>query len=278
MSTQPSILTRILEYKKNEITSRKILAPFDMLKMRVDEAPPVRNFAQALRKEGATALIAEIKKASPSRGVLLENFNHMRLAETYITNGAAALSVLTDVNFFQGNLSYIEEIRVAQAQAIRTYFATVEPVPLLRKDFLIDSYQVYEARASGADAVLLIVAALDDETLYELLETTHMLEMHALVEVHTEDEMRRALDAGARIIGVNNRDLHTFSISLETTEHLATMLPSGPERPVLVSESGIHTPQDVVRLRRSSVDAILVGEALVTAPDIANRVRELVGA
>lgn len=268
MNQETTILTRIIEHKRIEIANRQTVAPLDVVKARAANALPVRDFASALRKENATALIAEVKKASPSRGVLLEDFNHLHLAQTYIANGASALSVLTDVEFFQGSLTYLEEIRVLQ---MRDHIS----VPLLRKDFIIDAYQVYEARASGADALLLIVAALDDSMLHSLLELVHTLGMHALVEVHTADEMLRALDAGAKIVGVNNRDLHTFTTTLETTEQLATHLPDGAHRPVLVSESGIHHAEDVVRLRRSGVDAILVGEALVKAPNIADKVREL---
>jgi indole-3-glycerol phosphate synthase len=272
---KPSILTQILDHKRHEIARRKTLVSLDLMKMRIDNALPVRDFAAALRKDNAIALIAEVKKASPSRGILLHDFNHMTLAETYITNGAAALSVLTDVHFFQGSLTYLEEIRLAQAKLGQTSLATDVPVPLLRKDFLVDPYQIYEARASCADAVLLIVAVLDETLLQEMLETTHMLGMYALVEVHTEQEMQRAIDVGARIIGVNNRNLHTFTTSLETTEKLAQMLPSGSQRPLLVSESGIHSAEDVVRLRLCGVNAVLVGEALVTASDSASRVREL---
>lgn len=260
-----TVLSQILAHKRTEVECQKIKAPLDKLLPRVETAPPPRDFAAALLKPGKTALIAEVKKASPSRGVLLENFDHLALARTYIANGAAALSVLTDVRFFQGSLKYLEGIRRSSATT----------TPLLRKDFLIDPYQVYEARMYGADAVLLIVAALDDPMLRELLALTHSLDMHALVEVHTETELERAMAAEARIIGVNNRDLHSFTTTLETTERLAALLPSGEDRPILVSESGIFTPAHVTRLRNCGADAILVGEALVTAPDIGARVREL---
>lgn len=270
MEQKHSLLDRILAHKHDEVASSKTQVSLDALRERVDQAPPVRSFAAALRQEGRTALIAEVKKASPSRGVLLEHFDPVHLAQIYMANGAAALSVLTDETFFQGHLAFLEAIRAAQSEA--------QAVPLLRKDFLVDPYQVYEARAHGADAVLLIAAALDDATLSTLLETTHALGMHALVEVHTEAEMHRVSGAGAQIIGVNNRDLHTFTTSLETTERLAALCPTGAGRPVLVSESGIFTPDDVVRLRGCGVDAILVGEALVTAPNIGARVRELAGA
>jgi indole-3-glycerol phosphate synthase len=268
MIGQSSVLTRILDHKRTEVERQQSKIPLAALQQRAAAAPPARDFADALRRTGSVALIAEVKKASPSRGVLLENFDHLQLAQTYMDNGAAALSVLTDVRFFQGSLKFLQGIRQMQAN----------PVPLLRKDFLLAPYQVYEARAYGADAVLLIVAALPDEALHSLLALAHHLGMAALVEVHTAEELQRALAAGARIIGVNNRDLHTFETSLHTTEALAGMLPAGAGRPLLVSESGIHTAADVARLQACGVDAVLVGEALVTAEDIAAQVRQLSGA
>lgn len=267
MSENESVLTRIVQHKRQEIGRQQAALPADALQQRATEAPPVRDFAAALRGGGSVALIAEVKKASPSRGVLLEHFDHLELAQTYREHGAAALSVLTDAHFFQGSLSYLHEIRTRPEGA----------PPLLRKDFLLDPYQLYEARAAGADAVLLIVAALDDAMLRSLLDLAHTLGMAALVEVHTADELGRALAAGARIVGVNNRDLHTFTTTLETTERLAAQLPGGSARPLLVSESGIFRAADVARLRDCGVDAVLVGEALVTAPDIGARVRELAG-
>jgi len=265
MSDHESVLTRILYHKRQEIVRQQAVISSDILQQRATEAPPARDFAAALRGGGSVALIAEVKKASPSRGVLLEHFDHRELAHTYGENGAAALSVLTDAHFFQGSLGYLHDIRTQPEGA----------PPLLRKDFLLDPYQLYEARAAGADAVLLIVAALDDAMLRGLLDLAHTLGMAALVEVHTADELERALAAGARIVGVNNRDLHTFTTTLETTERLAARLPGGSSRPLLVSESGIFRAADVARLRDCGVDAVLVGEALVTAPDIGARVREL---
>lgn len=264
MTTEPSVLQRILDHKRLEIHRQRIKIPLAQLERRVAAAPSVRSFTTALRQPGV-ALIAEVKKASPSRGVLLDPFDHLELAKIYMDNGAAALSVLTDIRFFQGSLKYLQGIRTQSDQA----------VPLLRKDFIIDPYQVYEARAYGADALLLIVAALDDTLLGQLLTLTHVLGMEALVEVHTSDELERALAVGAQVIGVNNRDLHTFTTTLTTTEQLAMQLPRGPERPVLISESGIFTAADVTRLRGCGVDAVLVGEALVTAPNIGVQVRQL---
>jgi indole-3-glycerol phosphate synthase len=270
MHTQATtFLTRILDHKRREVEQRKASIPQRILEQRLADAPPVRDLALALRQPGRAALIAEVKKASPSRGVLIERFVPLELAGTYAANGASAISVLTDSHFFQGELSYLSHIRAALAA-----------IPLLRKDFLIDPYQIYEARAAGADALLLIVAALDDARLAELLRRTGTLGMRALVEVHDEHELDRALAAGAQIIGVNNRNLHTFETSLATTERLAERLAAHTppaDRPVLVSESGIHSAAHVAQVRAWGADAILVGEALVTAPDIGARARELSG-
>lgn len=264
-----TFLTRILDHKRSEVARQQAKIPLAALEAQAAAAPPVRDFAAALRQPERVTLIAEVKKASPSKGVLIENFDPLALAQTYAQAGAAAISVLTDVRFFQGSLKYLEGIRQAQA-------AGGQAVPLLRKDFLIDPYQVYEARAYGADALLLIVAALDDPSLAALLALTHELGMQALVEVHSEAELERALAGGARLVGVNNRDLHSFATTLETTERLAARLPA-QGRPVLVSESGIASAADVARVAGYGADAILVGEALVTAPDTAARVRELSG-
>ena len=261
---EATFLTRILAHKRDEVAQRRATVPLATLEERASQALPARPFAAALRRAPATALIAEVKKASPSRGVLLDPFDHLALASTYAAAGAAALSVLTDEHFFQGSLEYLAAIR---------QLPTAPPV--LRKDFIIDPYQVYEARAHGADALLLIVGALDDAALTELLALTYRLGMEALVEVHSEAELARALAAGAPVVGVNNRDLHSFTITLETTARLARLLPSGPARPVLVSESGIFTPEHVAQVRAYGADAVLVGEALVTAPDIGARARAL---
>lgn len=261
---EETILTRILAHKAEEVARQRAKVPMAALAERAARAPAPRDFAAALRRPPATALIAEVKKASPSRGVLIDPFDHLALAATYSAAGAAALSVLTDVRFFQGSLKYLEAIRQLP-----------EAPPLLRKDFIIDPYQVYEARAYGADALLLIVGAIEDAALAELRDLAAGLGMAALVEVHTEAELERALAAGATLVGVNNRDLHSFQTSLATTERLARLLPSGPGRPVLVSESGIFTPEHVALVRSYGADAVLVGEALVTAPDIGARARAL---
>jgi indole-3-glycerol phosphate synthase len=280
-----SFLDHIMEHKRTEVGRQKLKIPLAQLEAQIADAAPPRDFAAALRRD-SIALIAEIKKASPSRGVLIEHFDPLALARIYAENGAAAISVLTDVRFFQGSLKYLEGIRTLEGRGWRTgdgpptSFPIPHPasrIPLLRKDFIFDPYQIYEARAYGADALLLIVAALDDAALAGLLALTRDLGMQALVEVHDEAELDRALAAGAAIVGVNNRDLRTFTTTLETTARVAARLPAGA-RPVLVSESGIATPADVARVRDWGADAVLVGEGLVTAPDIAARVRELAGA
>jgi indole-3-glycerol phosphate synthase len=262
-----TFLTKILSHKAEEVSRQAAKVPLAALEARIARAPPPRDFAAALRRPGATALIAEVKKASPSRGVLLESFDHLAIARAYIGGGAAAISVLTDLRFFQGSLKYLEAIRQLPGAP-----------PLLRKDFIIDPYQVYEARAYGADALLLIVAALDDVQLAGLLALTADLGMQALVEVHDEAELERAIAVGAPVVGVNNRDLHSFQISLDTTARLARLLPAGAGRPALVSESGIFTPAHVAQVRALGADAVLVGESLVTAPDILAQVRALVAA
>ncbi|MCS6889600.1 MAG: indole-3-glycerol phosphate synthase TrpC [Chloroflexus sp.] len=266
--SEPTILEQILAHKRIEVRRQQAKIPLAALRDKIQRAPAVRDFAAALRRPPATALIAEVKKASPSRGVLLANFDHLALARAYVANGAAAISVLTDQRFFQGSLTYLAGIRaLPEVQAAGT--------PLLRKDFIIEPYQVYEARAYGADAILLIVAALDDGALSELFALTYELGMHALIEVHTVAELERALRLNPPIIGVNNRDLHRFVTDRATTKAIADHLPAGPQRPLLVSESGIFTPEHVAEVRGYGANAILVGEALVTAPDIGAQVRAL---
>jgi len=279
VSNASTFLTNILDHKRIEVERQALKVPLAQLQANIATALPPRAFDAALRRPGHVALIAEVKKASPSKGVLVENFDPLALARTYAENGAAAISVLTDVRFFQGSLKYLQGIRGMGdgGWGMEVGSASPTPIPLLRKDFILDPYQVYEARAYGADALLLIVAALGDATLAELLALTRMLGMQALVEVHDEAELDRALALGATLVGVNNRDLHTFVTSLETTRRLAARLPAD-NRPLLISESGIATAADVELVRSWGVDAVLVGEALVTAPDVAGRVRELVGA
>ncbi len=262
-----TILERILAHKAEELARQQAIVSQAMLAARAARLPPPRDFAAALRRPPATALIAEVKQASPSRGVLRHPFDHLAIAATYRDAGAAAISVLTDEHFFQGSLALLEAIRELPAIP-----------PLLRKDFIIDPYQVYEARAYGADALLLIVAALDDERLASLLSLSTSLGMATLVEVHNQAELQRALAVGATLVGVNNRDLHSFQVSLATTAELARHLPDGARHPILVSESGIFTPADVAYVRACGADAVLVGEALITAADIAAATRMLVNA
>ncbi len=254
-----TVLDNILAHKVEEIAARKASASAATVIAAAREAPPPRDMLAAVRRE-TVALIAEIKRASPSRGILLADFDPVALATIYAANGAAAISVLTDERFFGGDLAHLTAVRAAVS------------VPVLRKDFVLDPYQVYEARAAGADAVLLIVAALDDARLADLHALVTELGMAALVEVNEETELARALALGAPLIGVNNRDLRTFTVDLATTERLAGLLPEGV---TLVAESGIFTVDDVWRMGAAGAHAVLVGEALVTASDVGERVREL---
>ena len=258
-----TILDRIVADKREELAATQRRVPFADLKARLPQAPPPRPFAEALRGD-SLRLIAEVKKASPSRGLLREDFDPLALARSYAEAGAAAVSVLTDERHFQGSLDHLASIRAALPQG----------PPLLRKDFLFDPYQLYEARAHGADAVLLIAAVLNSALLAQLIGLAKALHMDALVEVYDELALERALMAGARLIGVNNRDLRTFAVDLATTERLRPLIP--PEKTV-VAESGVHTRADVQRLAALGVHAVLIGEALVTAPDPGAKIRELMG-
>ncbi|MFQ5343084.1 MAG: indole-3-glycerol phosphate synthase TrpC [Anaerolineae bacterium] len=254
------ILDTIVAHKREELKALKARRPLSELRADAGSTPPARDLAAALAAPGVR-LIAEIKRASPSKGVFRADLDPVALAETYVNNGAGAISVLTDEHFFQGHLDDLRRVK-------RAYPA----VPVLRKDFVIDPHQVYEARAAGADAVLLIVAVLADDLLADLLSLTHKLGMEALVEVHNEGELNRALKTEPRVIGINNRDLRDFTVDLRTTERLRQLIPGGT---IVVAESGIHTAADVQRLARAGVDAILVGEALVTAEDAAAKAQEL---
>jgi indole-3-glycerol phosphate synthase len=261
----PDILQRILRRKAEEVAERAGRLPLPELMARVGEAPPPRDFGGALRARLATgrpAVIAEVKKASPSRGVLRADFRPAAIAESYQRGGAACLSVLTDVDFFQGADAYLQEARAACA------------LPVLRKDFVIDPYQVYEARCLGADCILLIVAALDDDRLRGLAQLAGELGMDALVEVHTAAELERALAVPAPLVGINNRDLHSFETRLETTLSLLDRIPADR---LVVTESGIHTPEDVARMRAHGVHAFLVGEAFMRADDPGARLAALFG-
>lgn len=255
-----TILQRILETKREEIESRKRTLPLTDLKARLADTPPPRGFHQALRHTpNPIGLIAEIKRASPSKGVIRADFDPLAVAERYHEAGADALSVLTDEPFFQGKPEYL---RLAREQT---------PLPALRKDFIIEEYQIYESRALEADAILLIVAALPErQQLHDLRLLAESLGMDALVEVHDEWELETAVESGATLIGVNNRDLRTFEVSLETTFRLLRYFPEGITR---VSESGIETPEQVRSLWSAGVHALLVGETLMRADDPVATVR-----
>ncbi len=261
------ILSDIVARRRERLAEDKAVVPLDEMIARARRATPPRSFTAALSADGGSVkLIAEVKKASPSRGLLCPNFNPVSLARTYAQNGAAAVSVLTEPDFFQGSLEHLSAIR-------RAVDSSPGPKPpLLRKDFLFDPYQVYQSRAIGADAFLLIVAIMEPALLGELLSLGRGLGMEALVEVHDEAEVETAAKAGAKVIGINNRDLKTFKTDLSTTQRLRSLI---PEDRIVVSESGISTRHDMELLRHWAVNAALVGEALVTAPDIAAKVREL---
>ena len=261
----PDILARILERKREEIAAGARAAPLAEMRRRAADAPPPRGFRAAIEAEigeGRPAVIAELKRASPSRGVIRRDFDPSRIAAGYERGGAAALSVLTDRDFFQGAPDHLRAARAATA------------LPALRKDFLIDPWQVHEARAMGADCVLLIVAALDDVLLHELAELAGELGLDTLVEVHDEAELDRALRVPAPLIGINNRDLRTFETSLATTERLAPRTPADRRT---VTESGIASRDDVAGLRAHGVHAFLVGEAFMSAPDPGERLAALFG-
>jgi len=259
-----AILSSILTHKQGEVAARAAETPLSEMKVRALAAPPPRDFLSALRqpKQGSIALIAEVKKASPSAGIIRADFNPVQIARVYEENGASCLSVLTDEKFFQGHDDYLSAVRGAV------------PLPVIRKDFIVNEWQIYESRSLGADAVLLIVAALTPTQIAEYTVVTRELGMMALVEVHTEAEMQTALDAGARLIGINSRDLNTFVTDLGTVARLAAMVPADV---TLVAESGIKTPADVRRVADAGAKAVLVGETLMRAPDIGAAVRELMG-
>lgn len=256
------ILDAILEHKREEVAARKRAAPLAEVRRQAEAMPPPRDFASALAGP-RLRLIAEVKRASPSKGPLRPDLDPAALASTYAAAGASALSVLTDQRFFQGSEADLQRARAASG------------LPTLRKDFTVDPYQVYEARALGADAVLLIAAALDQALLADLNALARALGLAALVEVHDEREVELALAAGATLVGVNNRDLRTFHTDLATTGRLRRLVPEGIP---LVSESGIHRRADVEQVRQWGANAILVGEALVVSADPAAAIAELMGA
>lgn len=259
-----NILDEIRAHKERELAERQAARPLPELIRACDRAPAVRRFGEALRRTASdgVALIAEVKRRSPAKGSLHPDADAPALAAAYARAGAAAISVVTDERFFSGADADLREVKRRVGG------------PALRKDFTISSYQIYEARALGADAILLIVSMLSDDLLNTFLDTADCLGMDALVEAHTDDEVRRAVALRAPIIGINNRDLATFEVDLGTTERLRSLI---PDRTLVVSESGIASRADVERAAAAGAQAVLVGEALVTAADPAAKVRELLG-
>ncbi len=258
-----TILDRIIAAKRLEIEQTRARISAAELERRAAVAPPLRDFRAALERGPDVQIIAEVKKASPSAGVMRTDFDPAAVARLYERHGAACVSVLTDGPFFQGSLADLEAVRAAVA------------LPILRKDFILDRLQLLEARAAGADAVLLIAEVLDDAALARLLREAGELGLQALVELYDRENLPRVLAAGARLVGVNNRDLRTFETRLEHTLELAAKMPGDV---CLVSESGVRTRDDVERLRAAGVRAVLVGETLMRAPDVGAKLRELRGA
>ena len=256
------ILEEIVRVKRTEVERLKVEVPLSRLEGRIGDQEPPLNLAGALWGN-TVRIIAEVKKASPTRGVLRADFDPVSLATAYADNGAAAISVLTNVDHFQGRVEHLDAVRDV---------AYPRGVPVLRKEFIFDPYQVYEARAHGADAILLIVAMLTPDSLAELVELAKTFWMQCLVEVHDEQELAVALDSGAEIVGVNNRDLRTFKTDLAVTERLAALVPAGK---VIVSESGVSSREHILRVKEAGAHAVLIGEALVTAEDAGKRLREL---
>jgi indole-3-glycerol phosphate synthase len=259
-------LDRILAQTANDLDGRRAATPPGALRARIAEAPPPVDVPAALRRD-TVAVIAEIKRASPSRGTFPTTVVPTEVARAYLNGGAAAISCLTDEPFFQGSLSDLEAV-------VGVANASEPPVGVLRKDFIIDPYQIDEARAHGASCVLLIVAALDDSQLRAYREHAEALGMSALVEIHDAVETERAVASGATLIGINNRNLRTFEVDLSITERLAPTLPAGT---TIVGESGIFTPEHVARLAAAGVHAVLVGESLIVTPDRAAAVRAIAG-
>jgi indole-3-glycerol phosphate synthase len=265
MSETPDVLKKILEHKKGEVASAKGAKSFHELRSQISDLPVTLSFRDALANiagKGETAIIAEVKKGSPSKGVIREDFNPLEIATLYEKNGAACLSILTDSRFFMGELGYLEAI------------GKIVKIPLLRKDFIFDPYQIYEARVAGADAILLIAAMLELNLLRDLYAQARELGLDVLLEVHDEREMEAALSTECTLIGINNRNLRTFETSLATTVRLAGMVP--PER-LIVAESGINTREDIIRLAAAGAGAFLIGECLMREKDIGLKLRELLG-
>ena len=263
MTDTPTILKKIIARKHEEVAERKRIISAELLRQRAEEQAPARGFVAAVEAKiasGYSAVIAEIKKASPSRGVIRENFVPAELALSYQAGGAACLSILTDVDYFQGADEYLLQARGAVN------------LPVIRKDFLVDPYQVVESRAMGADCILLIVAALEREQLHELNLLAQDIGLDVLVEVHDRAELELALELPNRLVGINNRNLHTFEVSLETTYSLLDVI---PDDKIVVTESGILVPEDVAQMRARTVNAFLVGESFMRAEDPGEKLNEL---
>lgn len=263
MSNTPDILKKIIKRKLEEVEERKALTPYADVKKYARSASPPRSFVYALQRKiqaGQAAVIAEIKKASPSKGVMRENFIPAEIAASYENGGAACLSVLTDIDFFQGSDAYLNQAREVCA------------LPVLRKEFIVDPFQVYESRMLGADCILLIVACLTDEQLKELSSLAIELEMDVLVEVHDVEELQRALPLDLPMIGINNRNLRTFETSLETTIELLKQI---PDDCIVVTESGIHSKEDVALMQKHNVNAFLVGETFMRVDEPGDKLAEL---
>lgn len=263
MLPSPDVLTKIIRHKTQEVSVRSGITDIDELKARRNDAPPPRNFSAAIQRtirKGDAAVIAEIKKASPSQGVIREDFEPEKIARSYANAGASCLSVLTDISFFQGSDDYLVQARAACN------------LPVLRKDFIVDTYQIWESRTIGADCILLIVSTLNDKQLAEFSDLALDLSMDVLVEVHDAQELERALKLNLPLIGVNNRDLRDFHTTLNTTLDL---LPSIPDNRTVITESGIRTRDDVALMRQHNVHGFLVGEVCMRAEDPGQKIREL---
>ncbi len=263
MNKTPDILKKIIQRKAEEIAERKANVSQADLETQIQLASPLRGFVAAIKNRinvGQAAVIAEIKKASPSKGVMRENFHPAEIAQSYEKGGAACLSVLTDIDFFQGNDDYLQQARTACQ------------LPVLRKDFMIDPYQVFEARAMNADCILLIVAVLEDQQMKELAGLATRLQMDVLVEVHDGEELERALPLDLPLVGINNRNLRTFETSLQTSIDLLNTIPKGR---IVVTESGIHSADDVALMRKNKINTFLVGEAFMKADEPGEKLHEL---
>lgn len=263
MTNTPDILQKILDRKAEEVANRKQRLPLQTLQEIASSVEFPRGFAVALQNQANAkkpAIIAEVKKASPSKGVIREDFKPLEIAQDYAMNGATCLSVLTDKDFFQGSEAYLQKIRERV------------PLPILRKDFMIDPYQIHESRALGADCILLIVAALQDEQMHELADTATNLGLDILVETHNAEELERALTLKTNLIGINNRNLRTFETSLQTTLELKNAI---PEEKIIITESGIHSTADIKLMNENNIYSFLVGEAFMKADSPGQKMREL---